>query len=333
MKVLSFDVGIVNLAYCIIETSDGNNYGNGSNNIKITNWENISMENTKDQCVFHTNLINNLDSRSQLLDKIDIVLIEKQPSFNPKMRIVSGCLQTYFYIRGVIDSEYKVKMIRFISPKLKFNCYTGPEIQVTGKKKYTRTKKMGVEICKFKLKEHSESDDIIKLFESSPKKDDLADSYLQALSYIKNNVNNTLVKKMFNNNTKNITKNTNTNTNNNNNNNNHTVTKIIARNPSEKVIKSGKYTKSNIKYIIQQEFNKFKNNNFKIPGTVLNYTELGSTYESCLENLLKINNNFSTSIIKHTSSSGSAQEIDYSRENMRILINIYNLANYRSPIG
>ena len=185
MKILSFDVGIKNLAYCII------------NDEKIHAWEIINIEtnakfsahiSTSGVSELYINLIKKLDERPSLLD-VDIVLIEKQPSFNPKMRIIAGCLQTYFYIRGVVDRlENKIKSVEFFSPKNKLKCYTGPEIDISSKNgkivkgKYAQTKKTGVIIARGKLEENNETDFKI-LFENSKKKDDLSDCYLQALTY------------------------------------------------------------------------------------------------------------------------------------------------------
>jgi hypothetical protein len=174
MKILSFDVGIVNLAYCIFDTTSR----------KILHWEVITLENTTDHCKLHVNLILALDSRKFLRD-VDTVLIEKQPSFNPKMRIISGCLQTYFFIRGVIDAnpDKKIKVIKFFSPKHKLKCYNGPVVKFTKGSKYSNTKKMGIIICREKLNQFLEDSTFKEMFENSKKKDDLADSYLQAVTY------------------------------------------------------------------------------------------------------------------------------------------------------
>jgi hypothetical protein len=191
MKILSFDVGIVNLAYCIVET--GNEYP------KILNWEIIELSKKGNSFTAHIassgiaelyiTLINELDRRL-FLKEVDIVLIEKQPSFNPKMRIIAGCLQTYFYIRGVVDKQdNKINSVEFFSPKNKLKCYDGPELDIsskngkTVKSKYAQTKKMGVAIARSKLDEYNEND-ISIFFENSKKKDDLSDCYLQALTYI-----------------------------------------------------------------------------------------------------------------------------------------------------
>ena len=191
MRILSFDVGIVNLAYCIIESLP---------EPKIIHWEIIELAKrgntfsahitTSGVSEIYLTLINQLDIRPHLLN-IDLVLIEKQPSFNPKMRIIAGCLQTYFYIRGVVDKkDTPIKSVEFFSPKHKLKCYTGPEIDISSKNgkmvkgKYAQTKKMGVEIARRKLEEYNETREFTELFESSKKRDDLSDCYLQALTYL-----------------------------------------------------------------------------------------------------------------------------------------------------
>jgi hypothetical protein len=174
MRVLSFDVGILNLAYCIFNTEL----------LKIEHWEIIKLENLKDHGKLHVNLITELDKRNHLIDGIDTVLIEKQPSFNPKMRIIAGCLQTYFFIRGVIDQpEQAIQSVEFFSPKHKLKCYTGPELTVTGSTKYAQTKKKGVLIAEWMLEKNNESINFKNIFKNSKKKDDLSDCYLQALTY------------------------------------------------------------------------------------------------------------------------------------------------------
>ena len=176
MKILSFDVGIVNLAYCIFDTDV----------CKILHWEVISLENNNNYNKIYINLIKQLDQRPHLLTDINMVIIEKQPSFNPKMRIIAGCLQTYFIIRGIVDKPVTpIKAVNFFSPKHKLKCYTGPELDLDSstKSKYSRTKKMGIMICRSKLTEYSESEENIHLFENSKKKDDLSDCYLQAVTY------------------------------------------------------------------------------------------------------------------------------------------------------
>jgi hypothetical protein len=188
MRILSFDVGIINLAYCIFESTTS----------KITHWGIIDLCDRCDKATvkvkfsakvpsgnktiakaandIHITLIKSLDNSPFLLE-VDYVVIEKQPSFNPKMRIIGGCLQSYFYIRGIVDKNVdKISSIEFFSPKHKLKCYTGPELTLESKvkSKYAQTKKMGILIARSKLNELNETSDFKQLFETSKKKDDLA---------------------------------------------------------------------------------------------------------------------------------------------------------------
>ena len=190
VKILSFDVGIKNLAYCIFE----------SDTSKIINWGILDLNGegfsgkvpsgnatiAKAANDIHIQLIKQLDNSSFMLET-DYVVIEKQPSFNPKMRIIGGCLQSYFYIRGIVDrvEQRPIKGIEFFSPKHKLKCYTGPELVLKSKvkSKYAQTKKMGVMIAQEKLEEFEEQPKFKEQFEKSKKKDDLADCYLQAITY------------------------------------------------------------------------------------------------------------------------------------------------------
>ena len=216
MRILSFDVGIINLAYCVFDNQTE----------KIIHWGIIDLKSSvqdlkssvqdpkssgqafsaripngnstiaKAANDIHITLIKSLDNLPFVLE-VDYVVIEKQPSFNPKMRIIGGCLQSYFYIRGIIDRvQPRIRSIEFFSPKHKLKCYTGPELKIESKakSKYTQTKKMGILIAQAKLQEFDESLEFQKLFQSSKKQDDLADSYLQAITFclfkFKTNVKN-----------------------------------------------------------------------------------------------------------------------------------------------
>ena len=66
-------------------------------------------------------LIEQLDLNPQLLD-IDLVLIEKQPSFNPQMRIISNCLYVYFTMRIIYGQDRKIRIL-YYSPKKLNLCF------------------------------------------------------------------------------------------------------------------------------------------------------------------------------------------------------------------
>ena len=87
MKVLSFDIGIKNLSYCILDET-----------YKIYDWnivnlcENLDIK--KDKYIIFENIPKKLDLYN-LLD-VDIVLLENQPCLkNPTMKTIQIIIYTY----------------------------------------------------------------------------------------------------------------------------------------------------------------------------------------------------------------------------------------------
>tara|TARA_B100001057_G_C22634869_1_gene865826 strand:+ start:54 stop:761 length:708 start_codon:yes stop_codon:yes gene_type:complete len=229
MYLLSFDVGIKNLAYCLIELNHQKkrqicqwdiidlSFEDNSDkdlNYLIQNYKKMKINDLKSYMTkfeLNTNakkselvksvehylqqqkiikknptildtsqiLVQKLDKLS-FLNQVDTILIENQPSLkNPIMKSIQMILYTYFVIRGFIDSQY-LKQLKFISARNKLKkCETIDQFK--GKNKnYKDRKKLAVEYCSYLI-----NDDFgnLKLFNQSPKKDDLADCYLQGIYY------------------------------------------------------------------------------------------------------------------------------------------------------
>jgi len=188
MIILSFDVGIKNLAYCQIDSITKD----------ILDWNIIdcSIEKKDNQCQI-LKLISELDSIPNLLES-DIILIEKQPSFNPIMRIISTAIYVYFAIRicHELNSEsFKKIKILYYSAKHKLKLCTETEsyqkneqykngnkrvVKKDRSKNYYNNKKAAIEHTNVLLTNNS----FLTFFSKSKKKDDLADCYLQALAYL-----------------------------------------------------------------------------------------------------------------------------------------------------
>lgn len=173
--ILSFDVGVKNLAFCVLDwTGDIHEWG-------ILDISGASYEK---QFLKLSGLLDELDFHKS----VEIVLIERQPSCNPKMRIISAALHMYYIIRGLKDEEGTVQKVLFYSPKHKLNCYTPKEgdepIVIRAKTPYARRKRMSIIHTRFLLRDQSENDRWSELFARAKKKDDYADSFLQGLSYL-----------------------------------------------------------------------------------------------------------------------------------------------------
>lgn len=224
MRYLSWDIGIRNLSYCILNYQDGE--------FKIEKWDIINLMEEdilplccninqkggscknkskylsldKHYCGIHSRKIDNkkilkkrkagdvkiielnkrlvieLDKYPEFMD-VDMVLIENQGTFNLRMVKISAFLHNYFVMRGVIDTvDSRIKNILFIPAFRKLKFYDGPAIDIKTKNKYTLKKKTSIEYCKYYVKDDVDN---LNFFLSHGKKDDLAESFLNCLNYIR----------------------------------------------------------------------------------------------------------------------------------------------------
>ena len=212
---LSFDVGIKNLAYCVLSgdkdikqwgiinlnedpicdvhlrkkcdkqstySVSGDKFVNfcctaHSKKFKKKKKLNTSRDlfNISKICI---NKIRELD-----LKDIDFVLIENQPALkNPIMKSIQMIIYTFFMIEGVMNEESNIQKIHMVNARNKLKVYKGPKIECNKKNKYAQNKYLSIEYTKKMI--HEDTAEFQELFRESKKKDDLADAYLQAIYWI-----------------------------------------------------------------------------------------------------------------------------------------------------
>jgi len=210
MYILSIDVGIKNLAHCLVNVEN--------QSYKIILWDSINLSDgiqhicrqiTKKKCCqiakyskddnyycnkHSKNIVGCISIKNnnvsdiplpklgiklkEIYDtifkdyKIDKVIIENQISpLAGRMKTLQGMITQYFIGLNIEDIEY-------ISAQNKLKEY------ITKTTTYSERKKISVEITKKIIKD---SNNWSELFEKSKKKDDLGDTLLQAIYYMKNN--------------------------------------------------------------------------------------------------------------------------------------------------
>lgn len=202
MRVLSFDVGIKNLAYglfCIdSDSASGSASGPASDSFlwRVLDWNVLPLATEEETCKkvglseLCIRLIDALDMTFPPSDVIDLILIENQPVMkNPVMKSIQMMLYTYFHIRQVHAGS--VGEVRLVSARTK-NLW-GIAAQLLGEAEqtqldalqsnYQKNKKQSVAVVKALLQSKTRLDcspELQALFEKSKKKDDLADAFLQA---------------------------------------------------------------------------------------------------------------------------------------------------------
>lgn len=193
VPLLSIDVGIKNLAVCLLEGDH------------IRMWRVINLNYDKDPCHAIMNSFGDIPPEAT-------VIIERQ--MTRKMTNIQCYLEMYFRMKGH-------KSVIIYSPKHKLAGTNSG----TGRGMYSARKKAAVELCKEWLEAHpQEGGESEKAWKEAKKRDDLADTLCQALAFQQNPVTDpTTVDKMVN-----------------------------ARKPTARQDATGKYSKSNIKYLLQQ---------------------------------------------------------------------------------
>ena len=184
MIILSIDVGIKNLAYCVIKLNIINDKIN-DNSIEILDWNivNLCEINNLDKKIKNDNLLNiginlkNHFDNNSAIENVELILIENQigPIAN-KMKTIQGMISQYF----ICKNKYNIELVSAIN-KLK------PFINEENKEKnkdYQKRKKFGIEIMTNMI---NETDNFLMwkdYFLNTKKKDDLSDCFLQCYSYL-----------------------------------------------------------------------------------------------------------------------------------------------------
>ena len=218
MNYLSFDVGIKNLAYCILTPEknivDWNIINLNKNPIcQVTLQKkcqkqatyNVINDEVEYCCTTHKKKFkkvkkikdtNQLFKLSQIclteLSTIDTsnvkcVLIENQPALkNPTMKSIQMIIYTFFILRGVMNEDSTIQEVFMVNARNKLKVYKGPPVicpfNEDKKNKYKRNKFLSVKYTEKMIEEEDKQWN--EQFKLSKKKDDLADSYLQGIYWI-----------------------------------------------------------------------------------------------------------------------------------------------------
>ena len=160
MSLLSIDVGIKNLALCLMDPSTR----------KIKHWD-VSGVPPQHASGLFVSMRNHLRGKPWTLDS-SVVLIEKQPDKNKGIKAIEHFLHAYFLCTD--DSEREV-IIYDARHKV-------PDVAGAGRARYLQRKKTSIERCRRFLEETQP--EWLEVFDKHKKKDDLADTCMQALSFL-----------------------------------------------------------------------------------------------------------------------------------------------------
>jgi hypothetical protein len=115
-------------------------------------------------------MVRHLNERTWILEA-QTVVIEKQPDRNRGMKGIENLLHAYFLVKEkeviIWDARHKI-----------------PDVSGPGKARYAERKKTSIERARKFIEAIGPNRDWVAFFDAHKKKDDLADTVMQALSFI-----------------------------------------------------------------------------------------------------------------------------------------------------
>jgi hypothetical protein len=168
-RIIAVDPGRRNLALCMIDDAR-----------TIHGWAVLNVADTSAQA-----LVSALDDLGfdDWLARAQVVVVERQPSKNPSMKMMQHYLEMLCTLKGVPATS--------IDPKLKLAAAQStpwwPDRDIDSWT-YAQRKKLAVETVTTMLARTEQPAEFVSVFAASKKKDDLADAFLTAVAYARSPV-------------------------------------------------------------------------------------------------------------------------------------------------
>ena len=187
MNYLSFDIGIKNMSYCLLKDEIIQRWGLFSIDAGTLEKQCTRLAKHLDELDFHGALRapKEEDPSGSSAQSTLTVIIEKQPRINAKMRVIEGYLLMYFVMKKMQGCTTNIHKIITYSARHKLKLYTGSLEKEYNPKTHYGRKRIAIQHCKKLISINPDNQKWLEFFESNKKKDDISDSFLQGLSYIR----------------------------------------------------------------------------------------------------------------------------------------------------
>jgi hypothetical protein len=183
IQLLSFDIGIKNMAYCFA-TIDNDNKLNilHLNKVDLNINKKANTQTIIDTTIDFLEITINDELNINQQDKL-IILIECQ--MTSIMKCIQTVINTYFKLIGKYEN-YNIET-HFISPKHKLKIINKYEDKIASNS-YKQNKIDAIYFAKYLLETTYKNDKIKEIYEKTKKKDDISDAFLMIIYYYENNI-------------------------------------------------------------------------------------------------------------------------------------------------
>ena len=177
IRVASFDVGLKNMSFCLLDFHNGD--------FIIRKWDIISLRG-RNISEYTSETIDKL--RTIMFGCLDYVLIEQQINRNTQMKVISHIIQSFFLCECKLPSNRVI----FVSPKKRLDISSPVHTSIVDSVKeelglnqiYTRKEYKNISIgIAHKYLQSSSQTFWRDYFNKQEKKDDYADSLVQAIAW------------------------------------------------------------------------------------------------------------------------------------------------------
>lgn len=178
VRVLSFDVGIRHLAFCALEGSQPS----------IARWELMDLGKVHGVEACALKLTQELESRFGADEAYDVVLVERQPKSRSIMMVaIQMILCAFFTARRVRGSVGEVRFAhagrKLVAKHFAPETPAGDVVE-DARQRYAKNKRYAVLATRHYLEHVHEDFGSLVLLDMFPKKDDLCDAYMQAITFL-----------------------------------------------------------------------------------------------------------------------------------------------------
>lgn len=183
--IISFDIGIKNLACCVISAGE-----KCDKTAKVLLWYIIALADKKEKIPavkeLSMRLFAELDDLVENIGPervIDTVMVENQPSrINGAMKTVQMMIYSYFQLRKYWEGNVGETLMVSAKGKLAGHDWCDKDVPATDKTGYELNKWRAVKIAECYIKGDSKLESI---FNSYNKKDDMSDALLQCIAWLR----------------------------------------------------------------------------------------------------------------------------------------------------
>ena len=187
MKLLSFDIGIKNMAYCYVRVEDGKMQFLNLNKIDLNLNKKANTQTIIDTTIDFLDSIITQELEIDINEKL-IVLIECQ--MTSVMRCIQTTINTYFKMLNRYES-YNIETC-YVSPKHKLNIINKYQDKIASNS-YKQNKMDAIYFCQYLLENtykdidtnsHANNEKkFIDIYNGLKKKDDISDAFLMCIYY------------------------------------------------------------------------------------------------------------------------------------------------------